>query len=70
MAFEGNRFLRNGVEQTEAYVIAEPHYDPLQATVPKGELFLAGDNRDHSYDSRHVGPVSAELVIGKVCGQG
>ncbi|WP_171016693.1 signal peptidase I [Pseudalkalibacillus caeni] len=34
--------------------------------VPEGHLFLLGDNRLHSYDSRHIGFVEMDKVVGKV----
>ncbi|WHY75290.1 signal peptidase I [Neobacillus sp. WH10] len=33
-------------------------------TVPKGCLFVMGDNRRHSTDSRHIGAIPMEKVIG------
>lgn len=39
-------------------------FGPL--TIPEGKLFVMGDNRDHSYDSRHWGFVDVNAVRGKV----
>jgi signal peptidase I len=38
-------------------------FDPV--TVPKGQLFLMGDHRDGSQDSRFNGPVPASKVVGR-----
>lgn len=34
--------------------------------IPKGHLWLAGDNAEYSRDSRNYGPVSMALVKGKL----
>jgi signal peptidase I len=36
-----------------------------QKTVPKGHLFVMGDNRRYSKDSRHIGFIPMEKVVGK-----
>ena len=66
----GSLFI-NGVKQIEDY-IKEPmnRWDEMQLplTVPEGHLFLMGDNRNISLDSRNndVGFVDERTLLGRV----
>ena len=43
---------------------ATPSFDFGPLKVPKGQVFLMGDNRNFSYDSRGFGPVPLEHITG------
>jgi len=70
---DGGVFI-NGTELDESYTFGQPD-EPAQPTtvsgdenrwvIPTGELFLMGDHRTNSADSRTFGPVPSEQVIGR-----
>jgi len=61
----GNGIVKvNGQAITEPYLAELPGYNG-QWTVPDGELFVLGDNRNHSSDSHDWGFVQQEWVVGK-----
>ena len=51
----------------EPYIEQAWHYTGPKISIPEGEYFVMGDNRDNSLDSRsaQVGPVPKDLIIGK-----
>jgi signal peptidase I len=68
--FSNDVFMRNGVAPNEPYVLpgAAPTGDH-KSSVPREHVFVAGDNRANSRDSRHFGAVANDAIIGKVCAQ-
>lgn len=66
--------ITNGI----LYINGEPNYDHYdqnlgmdhdmaEITIAQGNIFVMGDNRDHSMDSSNssVGPLTDEMVLGK-----
>ncbi len=41
-------------------------HDGVQVTIPQGQIFVMGDNRPMSSDSRDFGPVDINSIIGQV----
>ncbi|HEX6710873.1 MAG TPA: signal peptidase I [Rubrobacter sp.] len=61
---EEGKLLMNGKPQKESYFAHKTcSFGPV--TVPKGHVFMMGDNRANSYDSRFFGPVPEETLIGE-----
>ncbi|MDQ0252642.1 signal peptidase I [Evansella vedderi] len=57
---------RNGTALEEEYIKEQIKEDFPPFTVPEDAVFVMGDNRNGSTDSRDVGPIPIDNVIGKV----
>jgi signal peptidase I len=69
---EGGRVFVNGQLLNETYledsVVTRPgNYaqESREVTIPAGNYFVMGDNRNHSYDSRNFGPIDRSKITGR-----
>ena len=65
---EDNKIFINGKPLSEGYVIYEgkrltENLEPIQ--IPERHIYVMGDNRNHSYDSRMFGAVPITDIVGK-----
>lgn len=67
--FKDNRVLINGRLLDEPYI--DPSIPsvkktwPMPFTVPVNMVFVMGDNREDSRDSRYFGPIDEKLIVGR-----
>lgn len=58
---------RNGSKLIESYIPNGARTDgDIDYVIPEGEIFVMGDNRENSADSRYFGTVAIEDVTGEV----
>ncbi len=66
LEIDDNQVLINGVVLDEPYLdvsVVMPDFGPIQ--VPEGTVFVMGDNRPRSQDSRRFGPIETESIVGR-----
>ena len=67
LEIKDNQFYRNGKLVEEEYINETMQTDNMVVDVPEGKIFVLGDNRNVSLDSRIIGYVDFKKdVIGKV----
>jgi signal peptidase I len=69
LAVKAGRVYIDGERQQEPFIRPSANCDicnqPRAITVPENHVFMMGDNRGHSADSRVWGPVALDSLIGK-----
>jgi signal peptidase I len=66
LALEAGRVYVNGRRLPEPYVLgAAARYTLHERTLPRGSVFVLGDNRNHSIDSATWGPLPMQNIIGR-----
>lgn len=66
LEYKDGVIYRNGQELIEPYIMDEMKRSFETTVVPEGYVFVMGDNRNRSIDSREIGPVPIGNVQGRV----
>lgn len=64
---DGSHVFRNGIQLEEPYLLEPMNYRNMHTyVVPDNSIFVLGDNRNHSIDSRYIGFIPIDHVLGRV----
>ena len=64
--FRDDKVIRNGEILSEPYIKEQANYMSVKKfVVPENHVFVMGDNRNNSRDSRSIGSVPLNHIIGK-----
>jgi len=67
IAFQNGKVIRNGQVLNETYTKEDMRYfSDKKVVVPADHVFVLGDNRNNSSDSRIIGPIPLNHVLGTV----
>jgi signal peptidase I len=62
---KSGKIFINGRQLVEPYLADEPVGDFPPKTIPKDQLWVMGDNRNRSSDSRVFGPIKESKIVGR-----
>jgi signal peptidase I len=71
VSLSGKTLRVDGKDVPEPYAQYEPFGGTVESAdfgptkIPANHFFVLGDNRNHSLDSRHFGPITLEAIVGR-----
>jgi signal peptidase I len=70
LEFKDNQVYRNGTKLDEPYILESMNnFVDKKIIVPDNSIFVMGDNRNHSLDSRFIGAIPRDHILGVIVGK-